>query len=161
MNSKVICPISGKPMLPSFSGTVLGKYNVEYFYCEESGLLKTESPFWLEEAYTNAISDTDTGLVERNIHNSHILETIIECLGLSKGCLLDVSGGYGMLARLLRDKGFDCYTTDKYCQNIFAKSFEPKENFKAQSLFAFEVLEHLDDPTLFLTEIDSQNVFIF
>ena len=66
------CPISNKKMNPVFSETILGKYKVQYYYSEESGLLKTEHPYWLDEAYQEAISDLDTGLVARNISNSNI-----------------------------------------------------------------------------------------
>ena len=150
MINQIKCPISGKPMKPVFSETILRKYEVTFYYCEESGLLKSESPYWLNEAYQEAISDLDTGLVQRNISNSNISELIIICLGIGEGKILDMAGGYGLLTRLMRDKGFDCYSIDKYCQNIFAKSFEPGKIFKADALLAFEVLEHLEDPLEFL-----------
>jgi len=151
--TQITCPISQKPMEYVFSETVLGKHFVKYFYCNESGLLKTEHPYWLEEAYQEAISDTDTGLVYRNISNSSMLEAVLECLRIGRGKLLDVAGGYGLLTRLMRDKGFDCYTTDKYCKNMFAKSFEPDPGFKAEAIFAFEVLEHIEEPIQFLSEM--------
>lgn len=148
----VKCPISEKPMEAVFAETVLGKYRVRYYYCNESGLMKTEKPYWLNEAYQDAINDADTGLVERNISNSNMLPVLLCLLGIESGKLLDVAGGYGLLARLMRDKGFDCYTTDKYCKNLFAKTFEPNEHFKAEGLFAFEVLEHIENPLQFLTD---------
>ena len=147
------CPISGSPLKPVFSATVLRRHQVTYYYCEESGLLKTEQPFWLEDAYRDAISGADTGLVQRNISNSNILEPILGCLGLAQGRLLDFAGGYGLLTRLLRDKGFDCYTTDKYCANLFAQTFEPGTDFKADALFAFEVMEHIEDPLKLLRDL--------
>jgi len=145
------CPFSEKSMAPVFSETVMDKYKVQYYHCEECGLIRTETPYWLEEAYKEtAISDLDTGLLSRNIANSILLESILECLYVGKGKILDVAGGYGLLTRLMRDKGFDCYTTDKYCRNLFAKTFEPGVQFKADVLLAFEVLEHIVDPLQFL-----------
>lgn len=139
-----------------FSKAILGKYPVNYFYSQESGLVKTENPYWLDEAYQEAIADTDTGLVQRNLSNSRFLEILIPLMFNSEGKFLDVSGGYGLLTRLMRDKGFDFYSTDKYCKNLFAGSFEPEANFKADSLFAFEVLEHIENPLDFLTDIFSR-----
>ena len=147
------CPILGREIQPVFSETLLGKYLVNYYYCDESGLLKTEKPYWLSEAYNNAIANTDTGIAMRNIAMSRFLERVLYHLFGNAGTFLDVSGGYGLLTRLLRDIGFDCYTTDKYCDNLFAKTFEPVDNFSPDALFAFEVLEHIDEPLQFLNNI--------
>ena len=54
-----------------------------------------------------------------------------------------------MFTRLMRDKGFNFYTTDKYCPNIFAEFNDLKE-LKQETRFelttAFEVFEHLASP---------------
>lgn len=146
-------PITGELMEKVFTEVLLGKYDVPYYYSGTSGLLKTQSPYWLNEAYADAISDKDVGLVRRNIRNANILELIINRLSIHEAKFLDVAGGYGLLTRLMKDKGFDCYSTDKYCKNLFAKEFEPTDNFSADVLFAFEVLEHLDDPLSFLSDM--------
>jgi len=153
MKKSEVCPVSQKLMNPVFTETILGKYPVTYYYCEESGILKTEKAYWLDEAYQSAIAETDTGLVQRNLSNSGCLEIFLQVMFKGEGKFLDVSGGYGLLARLMRDKGFDFYTTDKYCTNLFASSFEPDIEFKADALCAFEVLEHIEDPKTFLAEI--------
>ena len=108
MTEQIKCPISGSSMEPVFSETICGRHKVTYFYCKECGLLKTEKPYWLDEAYHEAIADTDTGLVNRNICNSNVLEVILSCLSIDKGTFLDVGGGYGLLTRLMRDKILDC-----------------------------------------------------
>ncbi len=60
------------------------------------------------------------------------------------------AGGYGLLARLMRDLGFDCHGTDKYCDSLFAREVDPGPDFKADALFAMEVLEHIEDPLGFV-----------
>ncbi|MBU4405436.1 MAG: methyltransferase type 11, partial [Acidobacteria bacterium] len=68
-----------------FSGMLLKKNEVKYLYCETCGMLKTEKPFWLEEAYQKPIAETDTGLLQRNIANSKMVEPILHCLFKGKG----------------------------------------------------------------------------
>ncbi len=147
------CPACRNEMSPAFSGILLKNKEVEYFYCETCGLLKTEKPYWLEEAYQRAITEIDTGLLQRNIANSKMVEPMLHCLFKGKGKFLDVAGGYGVFARLVRDMGFDCYTMDQYCQNLFSRTFEPDDGFKANALFAFEVLEHIENPREFLKDL--------
>ena len=139
-------------MAPSFSAILLGKHSVEYFSCHTCGLLKTQEPYWLDEAYQAAIVDTDVGILYRNTENVRLATRLIEILGLFPGKYVDLAGGYGLFARMMRDKGYDCYTKDRYCTNLFAKGFEPSGSMKADMLFTFEVLEHLVDPISFLND---------
>lgn len=146
------CPISHVPMSPVFSALILHKYNIQYYYCEECGILQTEEPYWLSEAYQNPISSLDTGIVTRNVHHQQRFEPFLHKFYGNDAKFLDVGGGYGLFARLMRDIGFDFYSIDKFTSNIFAQHFEPKNNFRADSLFAFEVFEHIENPVEFLTE---------
>ena len=56
------CNICNTDMSFIFNKNILNKYNVRYFYCPKCGYLTTEEPFWLKEAYSNAIAITDIGL---------------------------------------------------------------------------------------------------
>lgn len=151
MNSK--CTLCSSPTNFVFDRIILNQYNVSYFYCDNCGLLQTEQPYWLDEAYGNAIADGDTGLVYRNINTSWKLASILFFLFEKDGKYLDLAGGYGMLTRLMRDLGFDFYWSDIYCQNILAKGFElanTEPPFNA--IAAFEVLEHVHNPLEFIKE---------
>ena len=64
MNRCSICNCEKKEFLRA---KILYKYEIKYLFCENCGFLQTEEPYWLEEAYSNAIADTDTGVVARNI----------------------------------------------------------------------------------------------
>ncbi|MEI7909910.1 MAG: class I SAM-dependent methyltransferase [Verrucomicrobiota bacterium] len=146
------CPICQIEMGQIFDATILGKYPATYFRCGECGLIKPRDPVWLPESYSRAIAETDVGLVSRNLRNLDLLGSVLTQLHAPGQRLLDVGGGYGLLCRLLRDKGWDCYTSDVYCENLFAGPYEPGADFHAPTLLAFEVFEHIDDPLAFVRE---------
>ena len=136
-----------------FKETVLNKHQVSYYICTGCGLLQTEEPYWLDEAYDDAIAVTDTGLVQRNIMLASKTAAALYFIFNKNGKYLDIAGGYGMLVRLMRDLGFDFYWEDKYCTNILAKGFEvtdTKGGFNA--LTAYEVMEHVHDPMAFVKD---------
>lgn len=148
-----MCPVCGSVMHDVFNAELLGKYDVSYRHCAECGLLQTEEPYWLNEAYSDAIAVADTGLVMRNLSLAAKLTVFLYLRSDPKAAYLDVAGGYGMLARLMRDYGFDYYWDDKYCQNLLARGFEVgKATGPFGALTAFEVLEHVHDPLAFIRE---------
>ena len=152
------CPVCNKQMLFAFPAKLLYKYDVSYYHCTECGLLQTEQPYWIEEAYKSAIADQDTGLVARNIRNRYFLEPILYYLFESNAKFVDIAGGYGLLTRLMRDIGFDFYHHDEHCSNVFAKYFSPPSSLKADCLTAFEILEHLKNPIEFIKDnLDKYN----
>ena len=101
------CRICNQKTKEIFFSQLLKKYEVKYFLCENCGLLQTEKPYWLDEAYNEAIATADTGLVSRNIGISNRLTLLLlQMLGTS-GRYIDIAGGTGLLTRLMRDVGFD------------------------------------------------------
>ena len=139
-----------------FEATVLGKYNVKYFRCQETGFIQTEEPFWLEEAYSTAITKLDIGLPFRNeLLRDRVSKILIENFDYRKQ-FLDYAGGYGLFTRLMRDKGFDFYHTDKYCKNLFAEYFDLsdfKEYTSFELITVFEVFEHMANPFEEISEL--------
>lgn len=127
---------------------VLNKHNIEYFRCNNCGFIQTEEPYWLNEAYSEAISSTDIGMINRNMILSKISQAVISFLFDRKGAFLDYGGGYGIFVRIMRDHGFEFYLYDKYCKNLFAKGFEENNIGKNryELLTAFEIFEHLTNP---------------
>ncbi len=151
MPSAMKCRICAADSAPAFSHEILGKYMCTYFFCEHCGFLQTEDPYWLGEAYANAIGSADTGILARNIRTSQILTPLLIWLFGRNNKYLDVAGGYGILTRLMRDRGFNYYWADKYSDNLFAEGFEASPDESYAAISAFEVLEHVTDPIGFLS----------
>ncbi|MFC2583527.1 MAG: class I SAM-dependent methyltransferase [Lachnoanaerobaculum saburreum] len=141
----MMCKICGE-RAESFGKTmVLGKYLVNYYLCQNCGFIQTEEPYWLNEAYSDAIADSDIGLVGRNVLLNKTVTAILSTCFPKCELFLDYGGGYGMFVRLMRDSGFNFEWFDKYCENLFAKSFEKsKEHYNLVT--AFELFEHLSNP---------------
>jgi hypothetical protein len=147
------CPVCQSRAHLAFKAVVLFKYEAEYQVCPVCGYLFTVAPDWLDEAYTNAIASTDTGLVKRNISISAKLACLLY-FGMSErgqGRYVDLAGGYGMLTRMMRDGGFNFFWKDKYCTNLLAQGFEfSQDDGACKAVTAFEVLEHVTNPLDFI-----------
>ena len=136
-----LCSYFGKAL-------ILEKYDVHYFRCDSCGFIQTEEPYWLDEAYRSPIADIDIGVVKRAIDLSCIAEAVILAFFDCNARFVDYGGGYGLFVRLMRDRGFDFSSFDRYCPNIFAKAYTAAEsdNPSYELATALEVFEHLPRP---------------
>ena len=130
------------------TGKILNRYNVGFFRCTACGFVQTETPYWLEESYAEAINRADVGLFRRNLRQARVVKAVISAIFQSGGRFIDFGGGYGLLVRLMRDTGFNFYRWDAHCENMFARGFEASPDGRFELLTAFELFEHLVDPVL-------------
>jgi Methyltransferase domain len=140
-----------------FRKQVLARYDVAYFRCTQCGLVQTEPPYWLDEAYDDAISAVDTGLVTRALTLAPKVEALIRRLAPVDERFLDSGGGSGLFVRLMRDRGLRFYRHDPYAAPIFSRGFDledlPPSERRFALITAFEVLEHLPAPVQTLTQL--------
>lgn len=129
-----------------FIGNLL-KQKIKYHECKECGYVQTETPFWLEKAYSAAINASDTGILARNQSNVGLVLATLSVIKKTDAIVVDCAGGYGILVRLLRDRGVEALWSDPYCQNLLALGFEYTHG-KAELVTAFEAFEHFVDPLL-------------
>lgn len=144
--SDLPCRVCGAPSVYLFEGPLLDR-RVNYHECAHCGYVQTETPTWLDQAYGEAINRSDTGILRRNQRNTSLVISVLLLLGRLRGRVIDCAGGYGILVRLLRDRGIDALWHDPYCPNLLARGFEAHPDDAADLVTAFEALEHFVDPT--------------
>ncbi len=132
---------------------VLFKYQVRYLRCSSCGFIQTEAPYWLGEAYTEAIASQDVGAIGRNVQNALLTSNLLTMLFPQFRRGVDFGGGHGVFVRLMRDRGFDFFWKDLYAANHFARGFEDDRSQPYDLVTAFEVLEHLVNPLADLEEL--------
>jgi glycosyltransferase involved in cell wall biosynthesis len=147
------CNICRADTTPFGKAAILNKYDVSYFQCTQCRFVQTETPYWLEEAYTEAITGSDVGLLTRNLEFARVTKLLIPQYFNADATFLDYGGGYGLFVRLMRDHGFDFLWHDKFCQNLLAGGFEGTTDQKYELLTAFELVEHLIDPQAEIQEM--------
>lgn len=139
------CRVCGKPSKKvAFSGEMFGQ-KIDYFDCDACAYVQTQDPTWLSQAYDSAINNCDTGIMQRNQYNAHVVLATLASLGIKLGRVVDCAGGFGILVRLLRDRGVDALWSDPFCENLLAVGFEHKDE-NADLVTAFEAFEHFVNP---------------
>jgi hypothetical protein len=141
---------------------VLKKHRVRYFRCEGCGFIQTETPYWLEEAYSSAIAGQDVGVMQRNLINREVTSAVLNLLFPKVSNCVDFGGGHGILVRLMRDRGFNFFWSDLHAANDYAKGFDCQPGLTYDFLTAFEVLEHFVNPVSDLSKlmVISENIFV-
>ncbi len=129
---------------------VLNKYEVNYSQCTECASLQSAPPFWLNEAYESNLALLDTGSAQRNLANLAVVYGVSRALAARN--ILDFGGGDGLLCRLLRDYGLNCYVSDKYAAISYARGFTVPDFQVPDLLLVLEILEHFENPG---TDIDA------
>ncbi len=155
------CPLCDQKGNEIFKGKLLGRFSVQYYQCHNCGLVFTETPYWLDEAYKDSITCIDTGIMSRNIRNVFCTNVLADKVFNKKAKFLDYGGGYGVFARMMRDIGYDWKWQDKYSQNLFARGFEYQNKEKIELVTAFELFEHFVEPRKELDRLFglSKNIF--
>lgn len=142
---EVCCRLCQGTVHKKFKLRLVNKYLIDYLECSRCGSLQTETPYWLHEVYNHNLAPLDTGAAQRTITNLAAAYVVARLFGLRN--VLDFGGGDGLLCRLLRDYGVNCYSVDKYATAIYAQSFGKPDFDAPDLLLAFEVIEHFANPS--------------
>jgi hypothetical protein len=119
--------------------------------CTECKTCFFPDPDWLDRAYSESISKLDTGIAQRTNDIANVLAAILTPQKNKNDKFLDYGGGYGILARTMRDRGFNFSSFDPLTPTLFSLPSHGSSHFKLVTLI--EVLEHLTQPLNTLREI--------
>lgn len=135
---------------------LLDRYDVSYFLCSQCGSLETEQPYWLDVAYDVTGVGDDVGAAQRTIDLVLKTTALFDRIGLPAGAeCVDFGGGLGLFTRLMRDRGFNFHSYDRYAQPFFSDrySIDSLEGRSPAVVTAFEVLEHFATPAEDLKQV--------
>ena len=146
----MMCKICGQRAKLLFSARILDRHVVGYFRCERCGFIQTEEPFWLAEAYADAVSVFDVWAVSRPLGDAlRVARLIDQCWPDGTQTFLDFGGGTGILTRRMRDLGYPFLRSDAYSANLYARFFDDTDNptsIHFPLITCFEIFEHLPNP---------------
>jgi hypothetical protein len=131
---------------------VLGAHRAEYVVCTSCGSVAVVEPTWLDEAYSEAIADSDVGLAQRSVATAESVAALARSARIP-GPFLDFGGGEGLLVRLLRNRGLDFRWYDPMATNRFARGCEAEPVGRFGIVTAVEVVEHLADPVATIEQL--------
>jgi hypothetical protein len=152
----VACRLCGEPAQHVFDHRVLSRYEVAYFECSGCGSLQTDPPYWLDEAYAIEGVHIDTGQAARILQMWLRLCLMLDRVGFDRSLpCVDYGGSSGLLARLMRDVGYDYRVYDRYDSGKYANYFriDSLDGLHPGLVSAFEVFEHLPEPRRALGDI--------
>jgi hypothetical protein len=155
MNLEQLCKICGEPADAYAEVMVRERHLSRLHSCPNCGFVFIEPVYWLEEAYVEVIAPSDVGYVSRNLASSEFLCALLPDTSKARDFFVDFGGGYGLLVRLMRDKGFHFHLHEPHAENLFARNCEADlARFGPyRALTAIEVFEHLADPVLSVAEM--------
>ena len=162
MESQELCAVCSGGTRFLFSYEVRGKHQAFLHECHNCRFTYISNPHWLDESFSSELNDLDIGSVDRCLVLADFVEVLIRSMKSSKSRFLDWGGGYGLLSRIMRDRGLDFVSHDIYTRPLFVESSSNLNSETFELITMSEVALHLVDPVPVFTKImESTDVLVF
>lgn len=147
--TKAECPICNSPANMLFSVMVQGENRSELNSCSICEFAFYPDQNWISKSFSDELNSLDVGATDRTIIAADYLSVVLKSQKLSHGMFLDYGGGYGLLSRIMRDRGFNFENFDPYTRQIFPTSGQQSDSPLEQKYDAVTLIEvtlHFEDP---------------
>jgi len=162
METQELCAVCSSNTKFLFSYEVRGEHLASLRECLTCHFTFIVNPYWLADSFTSELNGLDIGSVDRCLVLADFLEVFIRSEKMASSNFLDWGGGYGLLARIMRDRGLDFVSHDLYTRALFVDSFEIAEDTTFELVTMSEVALHLPDPIpIFRKILESTTTIIF
>jgi hypothetical protein len=143
------CPICKSSVHRLISVLIQGQINSKLYSCSNCEFAFYPEQNWISNSFSDELNYLDVGAVDRTLIAGDYLGVLLKSFKLQKGRFLDYGGGYGLLARIMRDRGFDFENFDPFTKQIFPTSGKASSNLLEQEFDAITLIEvalHFEDP---------------
>jgi hypothetical protein len=145
----ITCPICKSPALRLFKVMIQSENSCDLFSCTKCEFAFYPDQNWIDKSFSEELNSLDIGATDRTLIAADYLSVLLKAQKLSGGSILDYGGGYGLLCRIMRDRGFDFENYDPHTRQIFPTSGKTISNPLEQRYDAVTLIEvalHFEDP---------------
>jgi hypothetical protein len=101
------CPICKSSANGLFIMTIQAENQVELNSCSKCEFAFYPDQNWINQSFSDVLNSLDAGAADRTVIAADYLGVMLKSQKLSHGKFLDYGGGYGLLSRIMRDRGFN------------------------------------------------------
>ena len=163
--TKAECPICNSLANMLFSVMVQGENRSDLNSCSNCEFAFYPDQNWISNSFSDELNSLDVGATDRTMIAADYLSVVLKSQKLSHGKFLDYGGGYGLLSRIMRDRGFNFENFDPYTRQIFPTSGQQSDILLEQEYDAVTLIEvalHFEDPVKeFKRLLDLSDVVLF
>ena len=158
------CPICKSSANGLFIVTIQGENHAELNSCSKCEFAFYPNQNWISDSFSDELNSLDVGATDRTFIAADYLSVVLKSQKVSNGKYLDYGGGYGLLARIMRDRGFNFENYDPFARQIFPTSGRYVENPLGQRYDAVTLIEvalHFEDPVEEFKKLLELSDFVF